>query len=92
VKTTLERELKLDLPEGFELPRFGGDALASRVFTSTYYDTPPRSLTRAGITLRRRLENGVSRWQLKLPRGEGTRWRSRRSEDRPTPPTRSASY
>jgi CHAD domain-containing protein len=73
VKTTLERELKLDLPEGFELPRFGGDALASRVFTSTYYDTPPRSLTRAGITLRRRLENGVSRWQLKLPRGEGTR-------------------
>jgi CHAD domain-containing protein len=73
VKTTLERELKLDPPEGFELPRFGGDALESRVFTSTYYDTPPRSLTRAGITLRRRLENGVSRWQLKLPRGEDTR-------------------
>jgi CHAD domain-containing protein/adenylate cyclase class IV len=71
--STIERELKLEPPEGFELPPLAGEGLDDRLFTSTYYDTPDRSLARAGITLRRRLENGVSRWQLKLPRGENTR-------------------
>jgi CHAD domain-containing protein/adenylate cyclase class IV len=71
--STLERELKLEPPDGFELPPLAGEGLDDRLFTSTYYDTPDRSLARAGITLRRRLENGVSRWQLKLPRGENTR-------------------
>jgi CHAD domain-containing protein len=65
----VERELKLDLEEGFTLPDLGGEQLESRLFTSTYHDTPGRSLARAGITLRRRVENGLSRWQLKLPRG-----------------------
>jgi|tagenome__1003787_1003787.scaffolds.fasta_scaffold20907111_1 CHAD domain-containing protein len=68
MESTLERELKLEPPVGFELPPLEGADLESRVFTSTYYDTPPRSLLRAGITLRRRVENGLSRWQLKLPR------------------------
>ena len=67
METTVERELKLEPPDGFELPALDGEDLESRVFTSTYYDTPPRSLLRAGITLRRRVENGLSRWQLKLP-------------------------
>jgi CHAD domain-containing protein len=68
MQTFLERELKLELDSTFELPALPGQPLESRVFTSTYYDTPDRSLARVGITLRRRLENGVSRWQLKLPR------------------------
>ena len=67
-RRAVERELKLEPPDGFELPPLDGEKLESRVFTSTYYDTPPRSLLRAGITLRRRVENGLSRWQLKLPR------------------------
>jgi CHAD domain-containing protein/adenylate cyclase class IV len=71
VRETLERELKLDPRDGFRLPALTGRELDARVFTSTYYDTPPRSLARAGITLRRRLENGVSLWQLKLPRDGG---------------------
>src|SRR4051794_21977308 len=72
MRETLEREVKLDPGDGvFALPALPGDPLASRVFTSTYYDTPPRSLARVGITLRRRLENGVSLWQLKLPAAGG---------------------
>ncbi len=70
---SLERELKLDPPPGFELPPLEGSPLESRLFTSTYHDTPGLSLARAGITLRRRLENGKSRWQLKLPRDDGAR-------------------
>ena len=68
MQRTYEREVKLDPDEGFALPELPGRPLASRIFTSTYYDTPARSLARAGITIRRRVENGLSRWQLKLPR------------------------
>jgi CHAD domain-containing protein len=72
VRQTLEREVKLEPGDaGFALPELPGEQLASRIFTSTYFDTPPRSLARVGITLRRRLENGVSLWQLKLPREHG---------------------
>jgi CHAD domain-containing protein/adenylate cyclase class IV len=73
VRTTVERELKLDVDGSFELPPLEGEALPARIFTSTYHDTPSRSLQRAGITLRRRLENGKSLWQLKLPRSDAAR-------------------
>jgi CHAD domain-containing protein len=69
MRETLERELKLEPDGGFAMPELLGEALEPRFFTSTYYDTPPRSLARCGITLRRRVENGLSLWQLKLPRG-----------------------
>ena len=71
--TFVERELKLELAEGFRFPDLPGEPLESRLFTSTYHDTPDRSLAGAGITLRRRVENGLSRWQLKLPRGGNAR-------------------
>ena len=67
VEETVEREVKLDVPDGFELPDLGGQPLEPRVFTSVYHDTADRSLARAGITLRRRTELGRSVWQLKLP-------------------------
>ena len=48
VKTTLERELKLDVDPGFALPDLGGRPLPPRTLTSTYYDTPDRRLFRVG--------------------------------------------
>ena len=70
VDATLEHERKLQAPDGFELPALGGSPLEPRVFTSVYYDVPSRSLTNAGITLRRRTERGKSVWQLKLPQAD----------------------
>ena len=64
---TAEYERKLEAPDGFELPELGGSPLETRVFTSVYYDVADGSLARAGITLRRRTERGLSVWQLKLP-------------------------
>jgi CHAD domain-containing protein len=71
VKAARERELKLDVDPGFALPDLGGRPLAPRTFTSTYFDTVGRRLLEAGITLRRRVENRVGLWQLKLPSDEG---------------------
>jgi CHAD domain-containing protein/adenylate cyclase class IV len=68
---SLERELKLRAGDGFSLDKLGGNPLEPRRLTSVYYDTPSRRLQRAGITLRRRLDDGRSAWQLKVPRSEG---------------------
>ena len=73
MRTTVERELKLAASADFELPELNGEPLADRIFTSTYYDTPVGSLARCGITLRRRVENRRSAWQLKLPRPDAAR-------------------
>src|ERR1700687_770590 len=71
MKGVLEREVKLHPGAPVALPELPGRPLDARVFVSTYYDSPPRSLARSGITLRRRVENGLSRWQLKIPREDG---------------------
>jgi CHAD domain-containing protein len=67
MRELVEHEVKLDAPDGFELPDLGGTPIEPRVFTSVYHDTPDRSLARSGITLRRRTERGLSVWQLKIP-------------------------
>ena len=41
-------------------------ANGSRVFTATYHDTEERHLARAGIVLRRRMENGKSVWEVEV--------------------------
>ncbi len=71
MKADRERELKLEVDPGFALPDLGGRPLEARTFTSTYFDTPGRRLLGAGITLRRRVENRVGLWQLKLPSDDG---------------------
>src|SRR5919198_494950 len=72
VHETNERELKLTAAGDIAGLEDLGEPIESRVFTSTYYDTPDRALASVGVTLRRRLENGKNLWQLKLP-GEGFR-------------------
>jgi CHAD domain-containing protein len=72
LRETHERELKLAVPPGFRLPEIPGEPLELRRFTSTYLDSADRALTRAGITLRRRVQDRRGLWQLKLP-GEGER-------------------
>ena len=68
MKETLEREIKLTPDEGFVLPELGGRRLPTRVFISTYHDTPDLRLARNGVTFRHRVEDGTGLWQLKLPR------------------------
>ena len=69
LRETLEREVKLRPVSGFHLPELAGQVIPRRVFTSTYYDSKNYSLGRLGITLRRRVEQNKSKWQLKLPSG-----------------------
>src|SRR5262249_27332308 len=71
MRETLDRELKLDPDGGFTLPELPGEALEPRLFTSTYWDTPPRSLAPCGITRRRCGGTGRSRWRRRLPREDG---------------------
>src|SRR5512147_1857783 len=53
------------------LDQLGGEPIQSRVFTSTYFDTADRRLLRRGVTLRRCVEQGRSRWRLTLPQTSG---------------------
>jgi CHAD domain-containing protein len=83
MKETLEREIKLSPEEGFVLPELGGRRLPTRVFISTYHDTPDLRLARNGVTFRHRVEDGTGLWQLKLPRDA-----ARLELEQPGPPAR----
>jgi CHAD domain-containing protein len=69
MRETVEREIKLAPGEGFVLPELGGERLPTRIFVSTYHDTPDLRLAQHGVTLRHRVEDGAGLWQLKLPAG-----------------------
>src|SRR5262245_37887108 len=73
LRETREREVKLSTGDRFAMPDLGGEASVSRVFVSTYHDTPEHRLARSGLTLRYRVENGRGTWQLKLPSGDARR-------------------
>ena len=68
--TRPDRERKL-LGGAELLDLLDGERLEPRTFTSTYFDTADRRLLRRGLTLRRRVEGGVSRWSLSLPQASG---------------------
>ncbi len=70
MRGALERELKLDAGQ-IRLGELGGEPLETRVFTSTYHDTPDYWLAHLGITLRLRTEGEFAAWQVKLPRSRG---------------------
>jgi CHAD domain-containing protein len=69
-----EREAKLAVPPGFDLPELGGlddgylaEPQATRRLRTTYYDTPDLRLARWGASLRYRPGEG---WTVKLPEGQ----------------------
>ena len=64
----LEHELKLEAGPGFVFPDLPSEPRPERTFESLYFDTTDARLRRAGMTLRRRLEQNKGVWQLKLPR------------------------
>jgi CHAD domain-containing protein len=47
------------------------DRAVSSVFTSTYHDTPDGRFARTGVALRRRVEKGLSIWEVELPEAPG---------------------
>jgi CHAD domain-containing protein len=55
-------------PESYDLAAVTvtDTANGSRIFTATYHDTEERHLARAGIVLRRRMENGKSFWEAEV--------------------------
>ena len=72
-----EREVKLDAPAGFRLPRLESSIdghtvapLPRRSLTATYYDTPDLRLARWGLTVRYRTGDNTG-WTVKLPEGDG---------------------
>ncbi len=67
---TPERDLKLTVDDGFELPPLP-IAIQPRRLRATYHDTPDLRLARYGVALRRRSEDGRDRWQLQLPAAGG---------------------
>ncbi|MDT4894177.1 MAG: hypothetical protein QOE97_3212 [Pseudonocardiales bacterium] len=88
----IERELKFDVPVGWQLPDprplvpHGGDVREEVVqLRSTYFDTEQYDLARSGVTLRHRTGDTDTGWQLKVP-GAGFRTEIRLPDDGPIVP------
>lgn len=72
-----EREIKLDVPPGWQLPDVA-EALPPNTaverttvqLESTYFDTAQLDLLRSGLTLRRRTGDIDEGWHLKVPAGD----------------------
>jgi CHAD domain-containing protein len=76
VRSAIEREVKLEAPDGFVLPDLSGtvDGVLARVanerdLDATYYDTPDLRLARWGVSVRHRSGDGTG-WTVKLPEGD----------------------
>jgi CHAD domain-containing protein len=84
---SLEREVKLSIPQDVDLPDLNGAIVGLRVsdhlhreLDATYYDTSDFRLTRAGLSLRRRSGEsaGPATWTLKIAApGDGSAIRRR---------------
>jgi CHAD domain-containing protein len=75
----IEREVKLDVPDGWQLPDLTGVADTRQVtdagihrLVATYYDTADHRLLAGRATLRRRTGGTDPGWHLKLPAGGPT--------------------
>ena len=82
MKETLERELKLSVKRGFEMPPL--PRMSRRHLRATYYDTDDHRLARHVVTLRRRDEDGRDLWQLRSCPARALAWSW---SGRPTAPT-----
>jgi len=83
-----EIETKYDIAPDFAMPSLAGRERRVDVDTvrlaSTYYDTGDHDLLRYRLTLRRRLGDVDTGWQLKVPgAGERTELRWPATEERP---------
>lgn len=85
----IEREVKLDVPPGFELPDLTVAAagrpvavLPEQHLQATYYDTAGLRLARWGVTVRHRIgDEGGPVWTVKAPAGAGGKVTSRNELD-----------
>jgi CHAD domain-containing protein len=73
VEERVERHVLFDAPDGLAALESFGEPVDERVFTTTLVDAPDRILDTSGLSLRRRLENGKSVWELDLPADGGVR-------------------
>lgn len=82
-QTQVEREIKLDVPEGVELPPLDGLPGVAEVRSevidqeAVYFDTADLRLLRNRITLRRRSGGPDEGWHLKRPLPDGDRSETR---------------
>ena len=77
MKTTVERELKFE-GEDVQIEELGGEPIEPHIFRPATTTPTDRRLLRAGITLRRRVENGVEPLAAEAAESTGaaSSWRS----------------